>query len=127
MTEDLRSDLRKLAGKGGEFLEEFLSTSITYGMFDRVQPLGIPQSDILECLPVSVFTAKVNTWEDLREAAKRGNGGVVPSETKFKEFLTKVHRADLSPEHLESLARHSPVHRDVKALLAAIAARNISL
>lgn len=123
VTEELRSDLRKLVGKGGEFLEEFLSTSITDGMFERVQPLGIPQTDILECLPVQAFVPKANSWEHVRDAARRGNGGVEPSETKFKQFLTKAHGADLSPENLERLARTSPVHPDVKALLAAIDAR----
>lgn len=120
VTDELRSDLRKQVGKGGEFLEEFLSTSIADGMFERVQPLGIPQSDILECLPVQSLVSTAASWSDLRDAARRGNGGVDPSETKFKKFLTGAHKADLSPENLERLARTSPVHRDIKALLAAI-------
>lgn len=120
VSDSLRSDLRRMVGKGGAFLEEFLSTAVTDGMFDRVQPLGIPQSDVLECLPVRKFVPAASSWADVRDAARRGNGGVDPSETKFKQFLTKVHRADLSPEHLEHLARTNPAHPDVKALLAAI-------
>lgn len=120
VSDALRSDLRQMAGKGGAFLEEFLSTAVADGLFERVQPLGIPQSDVLECLPVRAFVPDANSWADVREAARRGNGGVDPSETKFKQFLIKVHRADLSPEHLERLARTNPAHPDVKALLAAI-------
>lgn len=123
VTEELRADLRNLVGKGGEFLDEFLSTSIADGMFERVQPLGIPQTDVLECLPVRAFVPKAASWADVRDAARRGNGGAEVSETKFKHYLEKVHKADLSPEHLEHLARTSPVHPDIKALLAAIDAR----
>lgn len=123
VSDELRVDLRTLVGKGSQFLEEFLSTSITDGTFDRVQPLGIPQADILECLPVQAFVSDAASWASVRDAARLGNGGVELSETRFKQFLIKAHEADLSPERLEHLARTIPVHPDIKALLAAIDAR----
>ncbi|MER6971133.1 hypothetical protein ABT304_08775 [Nocardioides sp. NPDC000445] len=120
---DLKGALKEQLGKGSEFLEEFLTASVKNGTFDRVQPLGIPQSDILECLPVTDFVPGAESWQAVRSQAERNNGGVAPSETKFKEFLRKVHRANLAPEHLRFLAERCPVPPNVKALLAALDAR----
>lgn len=123
VTQELRKDLQKLVGKGSEFLQEFLSTSIADGSFQRVQPLGIPQADVLECLPVRAFVPKAKSWQDVRESARRSNSGVDMSETKFKEFLMKAHKADLSAENIERLARENPAHPDIEALLIAISGR----
>lgn len=119
----LEDALPKLLGKGTEFLHEFLAASIKNGTFERVQPLGIPQTDILECLLVNTLVPNSSTWEQVRESARRSNGGVAPSETKFKEYLGKAHKADLAPENLRSIAAENPTHRDLKALLAAMDAR----
>jgi hypothetical protein len=123
--DELRDELGSLPGKGREFLEQFLTKSLQNGTFDRVQPLGIPQTDVLLCLPVNQFVPDVESWEQLREEARRTRGQDEVSETEFKEFLTKRKkgRADLSAENIRRIAEISSPHPDVTALLAAMAER----
>ena len=121
VTETLRRELRSLQGKGTEFLEEFLSISLARGTFDRVHPLGIPQSDILECLPVTDFIPSATSWENLRQEA-RFVFGHEASETEFKKLLRR-RNADLSPENVRRIAESAPPHPDIKALYSAMAAR----
>lgn len=119
----LQSELKRFPGKGHEYLAEFLSTSLKNGTFDRVLPLGIPQSDVLACLPVQAFAPKAESWEEVRDLATRSRGGTPPSETEFKKFLRTQYGADLSAENIRRVAEQAPEHPDIKALLAAIAER----
>jgi hypothetical protein len=116
----LRDSLKNLPGKGHEFLEQFLSASLKSGTYERIQPLGIPQTDVLMCLPVSAFIPSAKSWRQVRDDATRSRGGDEPSETAFKEFLKKNHGVDLSEENIRRVASAHPAHPDIKALLAAI-------
>lgn len=119
----LNTRLRKLEGKGTDYAREFLAASLTHGSFDRVKPLGIPQTDILECLPVTAFASDATSWEQLRADSKRSNNGVETSETKFKKYLDDVHSSDLTEVYVRRVAENSPVHPDINAILAAITER----
>lgn len=117
----LVAKLRDRFGDSGRHLGEFLGPSLKNGTFDRVLPLGIPQRDVLECLPVTSFVAGAVTWSELRAAGAANHRGVAPNETEFKEYL-RSRGADLSEEHIGQVARAS-VHPDIKALVAAMAER----
>jgi len=115
--------LRGLKGKGREYLEEFLAASVKNGTFERVQPLGIPQTDVILCLPVEAFVPKAQSWEQIRDELRRASGKPEPSETEFKEFLKKRHRANIGAENVRRVAEESGTHPDIKALIATISER----
>jgi hypothetical protein len=117
----LVAELKDQFGDSGRHLGEFLGASLTNGTFDRVAPLGIPQRDVLECLPVASFVTGAATWTELRAAGAANNRGIDLNETEFKKYL-RSRGADLSEEHIGQVAR-AIVHPDIKALAAAMAER----
>lgn len=102
----LRVGLAGIDKKTREFLEPFLTGALQHGHHTRVEALGIAGSDILDYLPVEELVPGAESWHWLRERLARGMDKA-PTETQFKEWLVKVHRADLSPEHLRSAAERS--------------------
>lgn len=123
----LTSELRGLPGKGHEFLGEFLGASIKNGTFDRVEPLGIPQSDVLQCLPIGAFAREATSWaaawDGLREERRASGAKAEPTETDFKAYLRRKFGADLTAENIRHVAETSQPHPDLKALVAVIASR----
>jgi len=117
----LVTELKDKFGESGRHLGEFLGSSLKNGTTDRVVPLGIPQRDVLECLPVASFVTGFATWTELRAAGAVNYGGIDLNETEFKKYLG-TRRADLSVEHIGQVAR-ATVHPDIKALAAAMAER----
>lgn len=119
--DQLVAALRAIPGKGTEYYSAFLTTALRRGIQHRVVPLGVAQTDILLYLPVEEFVPGAESWENLREALERDMKGVEPSETEFKRWLESAKRADLGPENVGKIARRAAPHRDLKAVLAAIA------
>lgn len=117
----LVAELKAQFCESGKYLAEFLAPSLKRGTFDRVAPLGIPQSDVLECLPVASFVTGAATWAELRAAGAANHGGTKLNETEFKKYLCS-RGADLSEEHIGQVAR-ATVHPDIKALATAMAER----
>ena len=117
----LVKELRDTFGDSGKHLGEFLGPSLKNGTFERVLPLGIPQSDVLECLPVTDFIPSAKSWEQVRAAGTANNQGVPQTQTQFKDYL-RGRGANLSEDRIRQVARQSP-HPDIKALAAAISER----
>lgn len=120
VVDSLVRELRSEFGESGRHLGEFLGPSLKSGTFERVLPLGISQSDVLECLPVTAFIPSAQSWAEVREAGA-ANKGSRQTETEFKAYL-KGRGANLSEDHIRRVAKSAP-HPDIKALAAAIAHR----
>ncbi|WP_447646187.1 ATP-dependent nuclease [Nocardioides zeae] len=121
VVDSLLRELRSQFGESGKHLGEFLGPSLKSGTFERVLPLGIPQSDVLECLPVAAFIPSAQSWGELRAAGTENNRNIPQTETQFKDYL-KRRGADLSPERIRQVAQSAP-HPDIKALVAAMGDR----
>lgn len=117
----LVAELKEKFGESGRLFAEFLGPSLKNGTFDRVVPLGIPQRDVLECLPVASFVTRAATWTELRADGAANNNGIDLNETEFKKYL-RSQGASLSEEFIGQVAR-ATVHPDIKALAAAMAER----
>lgn len=120
VVDSLVRELRAEFGESGKHLGEFLGPSLKSGTFERVRPLGIPQSDVLECLPVTAFVPSAQSWAEVREAGA-ANKGSRQTETEFKAYL-KGRGANLSEDRIRRVAESAP-HPDIKALAAAMAHR----
>lgn len=121
VVDSLIKALRSQFGESGKHLGEFLGPSLKSGTFERVLPLGIPQSDVLECLPVTAFISSARSWAEVRSAGTENNRGTPQTETQFKAYL-KGRGADLSEDRIRRLAE-SALHPDIKALVSAMAER----
>jgi len=115
--QQLNEDLGTWRGKGREYLEPFLARALQTGKESRVVPLGIQGPDVLDDLPVELFVPGARSWQELRAELSRDSGGRQVSETEFKAWLRGHHQADLTPEHVRTVAEASTPHPELVGLV----------
>lgn len=121
----IQREIGSVPGGAKGIYEPFLTGTIIRGVSQRFFPLGMSKKDVLEYLPVDRLVDGASAWDGLREEWKRSPASMAdPSGKGYKDWLRKVKRADLSPEHLRLVAETTGgPPAELKAIIAKVAER----
>lgn len=101
----LRRELPGGRKSENEFLREFLSLALEEGVNSRVRPFTFSKPDILMYLPISAFTRRPTSWEQVRESH---NEALASGETKtsdWKRWATGRYGMQFTPEKIVAAAK----------------------
>jgi hypothetical protein len=118
-----RKEMTHFKADEGGHVAGFMSAALLSNRADRYTPLTLSALDVLDYVRVEKLVPDAESWDQLREACGKALSVTEVSGNKFKEWLRKARKVNLSNEAISAAAADSPLPDEFRQHLTTIASQ----